>query len=77
MSVALVLHEAEAHMRAWCKFVAYCHASTTPDIWERQAHVICDQHLHTYQAWTNWADSLDPIWFSDQDSLIQFLLTWS
>ncbi len=36
-----------------------------------------DQELNRYQAYTNWRDDTDPVWFPDQEQLTHFVLTYS
>jgi len=38
---------------------------------------ITDQDMEKFNASTDWADSFDPIWFSDAESRAVFILTWS
>jgi hypothetical protein len=62
----------------WKNFIAHAHKK----VGDRAAHELIKDEMkqelcETYGAHTNWKDGDDPIWFPDQESLVQFVLTWS
>lgn len=86
MSVALHLNqELEGWPLSWLRFTEH-HANLSYETGE-DVRIIMDRSLQVYEARIAWVDDPDPvwipwcqkgpIWFPDQESLTQFMLTWS
>lgn len=76
MIVAINLQEDKHHLHAWSKFLYHLEQMTSHknhDEWMQ----IAQAQLAQYEAWTDWSDDQDPIWFRDLDGLTHFVLTWS
>lgn len=79
MKVPLVVidHNGEV-IPLWKNFIVHVHKKFDNNVKFDLVRDEMNQELcKTYGAHTNWKDGDDPIWFPDQSSLTQFVLTWS
>jgi hypothetical protein len=75
MAVSLTLNTGyTTGVRAWNRFVMHAQPEAVQS--HKLVTQILTEKLKAYNAWTNWEDADDPIWFADADSLTQFVLTW-
>ena len=76
MAVCLQILDPDTRLCAplWSKFMDHLH-SCHPGLALEDSELKAE--LEKYHAWTDWNNDLDPIWFEDQSSLVQFVLAWS
>lgn len=67
----------------WVNFLEYCkeearrqNISLACGDYEKKFQIIVGKELAKYQAKTDWNNKRDPVWFPDEDTLTQFVLTW-
>jgi hypothetical protein len=61
----------------WTNFINAMSAKVSLLPKQDELIAVMTAELNKYGATTNWRDLTDPIWFPDQERLIEWVLAWS